>query len=282
MGDLNLRPSNALDGLRLGISVSASADLPMLGLHPRHAQLALAEIARSVLLLSGRLVYGGRIKPPGYTQFLLSELERYGDHPDSLTLCLAAPEHETLTVKELKGLNNKLQTRGRVVCLSPSGLPMEIGSISELPEKQPSNSSSYSAMRQYLCENTDAQVILGGKLEQFQGSMPGVIEEAINSIKAEQPLYIVGGFGGAAALVAKTLEIDSFDWAPSNYPIRPEDNRIEESLHQLRSAVNQSEASIRCCGLDDLDLRRLSTTHRPKEIASIIANGLSAVHSNSR
>ena len=281
MGDLELRPSNALDGLRIGISVSDSADLPMLGLHPHHAELALAEIARSVLLLSGRLVYGGRIKPPGYTQFLLHELQRYGDHPDSLTLCLAAPEHKTLTVKELKGLNNTLSTRGRIVRLSPSGLPIEKASISNPSAQQPSDSSSYSAMREYLCANTDARVILGGQLQQFQGSMPGIIEEAINSIKAEQPLYVVGGFGGAAALVAKTLEIDGFDWAPSNFPIRPDDKRIEDSLHELRSAADQSQASIRCSGLNELDLRKLSATHRPKEIASIIVNGLAAVHSNS-
>ena len=136
-------------------------------------------------------------------------------------------------------------------------------------------------MRQYLCETTDARVILGGQLEHFQGNKPGIIEEAINSIKAEQPLYVVGGFGGAAALVAKTLEIDSFGWAPTNFPIRPNDERIDKSIHELRSAFDKSDVSIRCCGLDELDLRKLSTTHRPKEIASIIANGLSAVHSNS-
>ncbi|MCQ3811784.1 MAG: hypothetical protein KTV68_14650 [Acidimicrobiia bacterium] len=281
MGDLRLRPSNALDGLRVGISVSDSADLPMLGLHARHAELALAEIARSVLLLSGRLVYGGRVSPPGFSQFLLRELERYGDHPDSLTLCLAAPEHETLTPKQLKDLNNKLQARGRVVRLSPRGLAVDRESIPSPPNEQPSESSSYSAMRHYLCSTTDARVILGGQLEQFQGNMPGIIEEAINSIKAEQPLYVVGGFGGAAALVAKTLNIDSFDWAPSNFPIRPDDKRIDDSLSKLRSAADQSNVSIRCCGLDELELQKLSMTHRPKEIASIIVNGLAAVHTNS-
>ncbi|MCY4136402.1 MAG: hypothetical protein OXG30_16045 [bacterium] len=280
MGDLTLRPSNALDGLRLGISVSESADMPTLGLHPRHAELALAEIARSVLLLSGGLVYGGRIKPPGYTQFLLHEVERFGDRPEALTLCLAAPEHEKLTREELKNLNNMLATRGRVIRLTSDGLEIDKKSFPKSLHDRLSAPSSYSAMRQFLCAITDARVILGGQLENFQDSMPGIIEEAINSIKAEQPLYVVGGFGGAAALVAKTLEIDSLDWAPTNFPIRPNDKRIDKSIHELRSAIDRSDASIRCCGLDELDLRRLSATHRPKEIASIIVNGLSAVHSN--
>jgi hypothetical protein len=49
----------------------------------------------------------------------------------------------------------------------------------------------------------------------YTGRIPGVIEEAFVSIKTGQPLYVIGAFGGAAALVADLLEgrhCDEFTW----------------------------------------------------------------------
>ncbi len=54
-----LLPSNAFTGIRLGISVSDSADLARLGLLETHFRLALGEIARCVLVSGGQLAYGG-------------------------------------------------------------------------------------------------------------------------------------------------------------------------------------------------------------------------------
>jgi hypothetical protein len=45
--------------------------------------------------------------------------------------------------------------------------------------------------------------------------MPGVAEEALMSIRAEQPLYLIGGFGGCARDIAETLGLTT-PWAPLN------------------------------------------------------------------
>ena len=116
-----LDPPDTLRGIRLGVSVSDSADLAMLGLAPRHAELAMGEIARAVLVAGGSLVYGGRVKPSGFTQFLMHEVRRYGRDAASLTLCLAAPEHQRLSRAELDALDRDLGTKGRVVCLDEDG-----------------------------------------------------------------------------------------------------------------------------------------------------------------
>jgi hypothetical protein len=46
----------------------------------------------------------------------------------------------------------------------------------------------------------------GKKVNWYMGRIPGVIEEAILTLQAKRPTYLCGGFGGAAALVAKLLE----------------------------------------------------------------------------
>jgi len=60
-------------------------------------------------------------------------------------------------------------------------------------------------MRRELAANTDARVLLGGKQHSFLGLYPGILEEALLSISQKQPLYVLGGFGGAGNVVAQAL-----------------------------------------------------------------------------
>jgi hypothetical protein len=61
------------------------------------------------------------------------------------------------------------------------------------------------AMRQQQTTETAARVIIGGKLEGFLGLVPGVVEEAWASVHAKRPLFLVGGYGGAARAVIDVL-----------------------------------------------------------------------------
>src|ERR1700737_4457724 len=83
-----LLKSDALSEIRIAISASESPDLLRLGLVETHFRLALAEIARSVLVSGGKLAYGGHLDPDGYTTMLMKELHRYSrrDHPARIYL----------------------------------------------------------------------------------------------------------------------------------------------------------------------------------------------------
>jgi hypothetical protein len=64
---------------------------------------------------------------------------------------------------------------------------------------------SLSGMRRDLADNTDARVVLGGKSHTFLGLYPGILEEVLQALGRNQPLYVLGGFGGAASNVAQAL-----------------------------------------------------------------------------
>ncbi len=60
-------------------------------------------------------------------------------------------------------------------------------------------------------------VTLEGQREEkwYSGRIPGVVEEALESLKTGQPLFLVGAFGGAAAMVIDLLEgrpREDFTW----------------------------------------------------------------------
>ncbi len=282
MGVNGLSPRDALRGTRVGISVSDSDDLSRLGLSSAHAEQAVGEIARAVLIAGGCLVYGGRVKPSGFTQYLMHEIRRYGrDHEEALTLCLAAPEHHKLSYDELDDIDRTLGTRGRIICLDQEG--REIKGILKTKSHDPDPlaeadaAQAYSSLRRHMVTITDARVVIGGKLSGFAGAMPGVLEEAIVAVEARQPLYVSAGFGGAAALVAQRLLLDDLSWAPEDFPARPEDERIDSALEMLATAAASSGWRATSCGLDEQGIRQLAASHRASEISSLMVGGLARV-----
>jgi len=276
---MKLNQERALSGIRLGISVSDSADLTRLGLSQRHAEMAVGEIARAVLVGGGGLVYGGRVKPSGFTQFLMHEVRRYGGTREALTLCLAEPEHRRLSKAELDQVDRDLGTKGEVICLDGSGVPITDILQEKSVEPDPitdvhSQHASYKSLRRFLDEITDARVLIGGQIAGFKGGMPGIIEEAILTVQSGQPLYVSAGFGGAAALVAQTLRIDNLSWAPSDFPTRPEDERVDAALDELRAVASGTGWDSSCTGLGESELQQLAASHRASEIAALVAVGL--------
>ena len=269
MTDPTLVAVHALKGQKIGISVSDSADLGRLGLTKRHCELAVAEIARAILLTGGSVIYGGRIHPEGFTQIIMDEVRRYADGRHSLTICLAESEHRDLTEDELQAIEGRLGVAATLVCLDSAGneLPLR---RRPAPAEPVDPAQALTALRQYITEKTDARVIVGGQLTGYQGVMPGVIEEALLSVRNGQPLYIAAGFGGAAAAIARTLDHELMNWAPVDLPVGAQS--AAWALQELSKAAKDNPMGND--GLSSHQRAQLRATHRPADIAALVVYGL--------
>ena len=239
-------------------------------------ELAIGELTRAVLIAGGRVVYGGRIKPSGFTQQLMGEVRRYGTSQHSLTICLALPEHQKLTAAELDQLDRDLGTWGRLILLDLDGSPVEVprdGAQGETEIEAHDRALAHSSMRRFITEATQARVLVGGQLRGYQGAMPGLVEEAILSIERELPLYLAGGFGGAAALIAQALGLP-LDWLPSDAPEGRDDSGVVDSLARLADAASSSRWSVDEDGLAPEQRALLAASHRPADIASLTVLGM--------
>jgi hypothetical protein len=213
-------------------------------------------------------VYGGRLVPTGFTQILLDEVRGFAEDRDALTICLAPSEHLKMSNDELLGFIGELHTSAVIVCLDQEGHrvdPTQRGMAS--PVDGP---IGLTALRQHITEITDARVLVGGQLSGYQGAMPGVIEESLMTVQAGQPLYAAGGFGGAAAAVAKALGYDELTWAPPDYPAQ-----IEDARGPLDKLAELAAGGLSPDGLEDAERAQLAATHRPGDIAALVVSGLS-------
>lgn len=273
-----LLPPNALAGRCFGISVSESHDLARLGLTELHFRLAVGEIARCVLVSGGNIAYGGHLAPDGYTAFLTKELQKYGRRDRPLLVCLAWQEHRRMTLTALEASRTDLGLFGQIVCLDSAGNEVDPGAgRDEQPQAidDPAlRKQSLTALRRYMVGRTHGRILIGGRRHGFQGEIPGLIEEALVSLVAGQPLYLAGGFGGVTADAAVALGVNDGAWLVKRDDAPPNDPRLVLGVEQLKAIASASTWAGLRNGLSDEENRRLAASHRPSEIAALVSLGL--------
>jgi len=288
-----LEPRLSLLDARVAVSVSESSDLARLGLGPQHCDAAVAEVVRGVLLAGGRVLYGGRLKPPGFTQIMMKEADSYAAPARSLTLYVPYPEWASIPRTELDELGRGLRESVELMLLDRDGATIELDAACEFPlVEKTAMPGALTAMRERIAADATAAVLIGGKLERRAPSIsknlevesardplseywvPGVIEEARTMLDRRVPLFCAGGFGGAAAAVAKTLAGRELPWAPPNFPAGVASDPAAKELRSLR----QSRPGPVKNGLTSDEQQRLESSHRPGEIAALVVLGLSRIH----
>ena len=60
-------------------------------------------------------------------------------------------------------------------------------------------------MRKKVLKESDARVVLGGRVNHYRGCMPSIAEDALLTLEKRAPLYVLGGFGGCARDIAQTM-----------------------------------------------------------------------------
>ncbi|MFK3980060.1 hypothetical protein ACI2K4_06715 [Micromonospora sp. NPDC050397] len=283
MSTTPLLPVDSLAGVRLGISVSESTDLARLGLLETHLRLALGELTRTVLLTGGSLLYGGRLAPDGYATFVATELHRHTRRDRPLELCLAWHEHRRMTLSDLERFRQELGLVGRLVCLDPNGVPIApADGRGEPPEPVTEPRDRHRALtglRHFMRDRQHGRVFVGGRRYGFEGSTPGLMEESLVALRAGQPIYLAGGFGGVTSDIARLLGVDDGDWLPPDpREPSPEPGFLAgcDLLRELTSAPGWSGLAN---GLSDEENGWLAVTHRPSDIATLVGLGLGRLNS---
>ena len=177
----------------IAISVSEPQDSAQYGVGTAMFQDVSVELARHILAAGGKLVYGGDLRPDGFTAALGELTYQYASKADSdithmyMTNYVAAPYCGGISQEDEETFYHN---RVRLVRCNE---PHESAEVAEC----------LSSMRSQMENDVVARIVMGGKTAGFKGKMPGIIEEAIFSVQNEHPLYVLGGFGGAARQIVE-------------------------------------------------------------------------------
>ncbi|HYH98958.1 TIR domain-containing protein [Hyalangium sp.] len=202
-----LKPQEPLlDKWTLGISIGnpEPEELTALGLSEENVREVTIECARYLLAHGARLAYGGNLSPGGFTEQLITLVHRHnragGTPYRRLENHLAWHLHQ--------GLSEDSEDRAMSVQTVRVSLPEDLrssGGEPRPPFDAYTRTRCMTAMREHMNSAVHARVVLGGKLVNYSGRWPGIIEEAYLLLKAGKPLFLLGGFGGAAGWLARVV-----------------------------------------------------------------------------
>jgi SLOG cluster2/TIR domain len=148
---------------------------------------------------------------------------------------------------------------------------------------------SLTFMREQMQAGTSARVAMGGKLTGYQGLWPGVLEEGVITLRAGQPLYLLGLFGGAARLLIdalcgvarQELTSDGLATVPGANELRDEYRRrgiTVQSPEELAAELKQRGAAGLSAalnnGLSEDENLELVRSDDPQRIVALILGGL--------
>jgi len=283
--------------LALGTSETPVADLEARGLTP-HDQQQCFDALHEVLLAAGiQVIYGGRLQPDvpsNYTHRLLDMART--QCTERLVLNVAPwPLWTTYTDAELAQVGDCAEVRRHPrPDLPVDDLMLEATETGFVPPKSALQryawARSLTSMREWVTAHADARILLGGRVEGYTGRLAGIVEEAVLSLRASQPLFLLGGFGGSAAVVLDLLKgvarpemttaaartnVLHHDALVSLYAEHGGEWLLREDVaEELRGLGQQGLAAVLRNGLDEGENQELSRTTNPQRMGELVQTGM--------
>ena len=202
-----------LTGRSVAVSVSEVPRAYSIGYGKAMIRDLTIELSRHLLIAGAKMVYGGDLRSEGFTELFRELSLQYKNYQSEVdreeyffTNYFAWPIWLNLTNEhKLQFVNSRVKYKGVEPPDDYMGDPNKpIAPINN--ENFLVWAKSLHKMRKEMEEHVDARIILGGRIHGFKGFMAGLAEEFIQSVRAGHPVYLLGGFGGVAAMLAAMLQ----------------------------------------------------------------------------
>lgn len=210
----NVMEKDCFVNQRIGISISEvhGDGFSNNHIHADHLARLAQDLARHLLSRSATLIYGGDLRPDGFTEFILDEAailnDRMGGNLPKVENHLAWPLH--ISDPEIVSWRARYSQIMKTVVYDIS--PDVADGVSQnafLPPNTPKNAYIWSRcltqMREKSIASSTVRICAGGKLSAYKGKMPGVLEEIVLAFGSDKPTFLLGAFGGVVGGVCHVL-----------------------------------------------------------------------------
>jgi len=302
--DLGSEPA-PLSGSEVALSLSNTDTVDRDdGMTLDHMTDATVFLARCLVSAGAAIAYGGDQRFGGYDALLANLIVAYNatgsDEAELLRAYLPASPHAEHSDRDLSLSLRRLDE-------DPYRREARLPPVADVPTGARA-ALHMSDVRRVMSLHGAARVVIGGQTlpksgdsAGYRGAYPGVVEEAWRAMESGVPLYVIGGFGGAAQMTADLLEgkacpdrlrLASFDSAEYSElralasELRDDPDRarlgLPEDMDSMAAALRAKGADVLASddasrawnGLLVDDNRRLFRARDPATIARLVMKGL--------
>lgn len=224
--------SSVLAGTKIGLSISPTSDneLMLLGQEKVHLKKLSQMLAQKMIRNGAQLIYGGDLRNDGFTEFLFEEaaiIQGKTQGSDILVKNYTMWPQYLLQDDEYKNWSANYKGICEFVKMPPAPdveneVDTSVAVVTDTIHNKYVVSRCLTHMRKAMIADCDFRISAGGKMTQYIGCMPGILEEIYIAITEKKPLYLLGGFGGITSKLCCYLQIGeipkelSLDWQKIN------------------------------------------------------------------
>ena len=224
--------NNSLDGKRIAMSMSESSDIEKYGFDELHMDNTIVELSRYLLIQGATLAYGGHTGKDGVTANLFelvrshNQIDRTENVKPIVNYVGWPVPRPSLAKRADFNRVGQFQFMDRPEELTEADHEDFVPEPAYFPETKSALhrfawSIGMTEMRTKQTSETCARIVLGGKTDitkrtvepdgttkdgWYKSRIPGLLEEVYVSARANQPVFLIGAFGGAAAMVIDIIE----------------------------------------------------------------------------
>lgn len=252
--------AHRLEACIIGVSVSDAVDAPLLGVDKVAVDYLASQLVHQLLAVGADIGYGGDFRPGGFTEVIGEAVFRYERRRSDGAVDRRLHQYVAWPVAAPSGDDSSASLYQRVIL--QKALAVDGSARTEEPTAQDRDDPSMwakglTSMRTVMSEAISARIVVGGATAGYKGTMPGIQEEALLAAAANKPVYVLGGFGGAAR---QLLGLPS----PSGAPL---DDATRARVEALRLAAVSN-------GLGSDESSLLSETADPDLAIALVLTGL--------
>jgi hypothetical protein len=260
-----------LKGRTIAVSTS-EADPPATRDHsPLHQREMVAELARKLFAMEARIAYGGDLREAGFTRLLVEAQRAHASSAGTTSPGIISYILEPLSAEERADYTDAVEF------VDVMFFDFDRAGDDSASARALGQALSLRAMRWEIACDATALVAVGGRTTGYAGWRPGIADEIASAVKADNPIYLVGGFGGAASWYANAAFLEGgIPDAPAAPWLEAETSGalalpdVDEVVRSLRGGVSRN-------GLTKAENAHLARTVNPDEIIALVVRGLGRV-----
>lgn len=275
-----------LNGISISFSISETDEIISSQDALLRSQEMLVNISRYLIASGAKLVYSGNINYHkfNFLDILINQFHTYKDWiEDKKGITTSFFEYF-----HLKGDSTSL-TKTKLASIANIGQITNVEPITDYNSNDINRAFSLSNIRELVSQKVSGSIFIGGKVDNYSGVMPGVLEEFIKAFKNNKIIFLIGAFGGItyeiinliikkskSSLISneflksrKKLFYDEYD------NIQNLNKRDKVDFDKIASEISKINISSLNNGLSEEENLDLFYSDDPDLVSSLILKGLS-------
>jgi hypothetical protein len=260
-----------LRGKTVAVSTSVADDPATRDLSPLAQRDFVAELARNLFAMEACIAYGGDLREAGFTRLLVDVQRAHVSSTGTASPGIISYLLEPLSEEERADYADA-DDFVHVMFIDFDGVGDDSAAANALGQAM-----SLRAMRWEIACDVVALVAVGGRTSGYTGWRPGIAEEIAAAVKAGKPIYLVGGFGGAASWYANAAFLEG---RIPHAPVAPglgAETTGELALPNVDEVVRALRGGMSRNGLTKAENAHLARTVNADEIVALVLGGLAKV-----